>query len=176
MHSQPPLPTALLPPDHPERAVLAAEVHARPPQPLQAPSRASYVAVQIDTEARAAELTHIEALCRLAGVPAPPASGTQWSASMGALRFKWERHGEFSSYTVFAAGLGTPPFAQPAAALLPAGWLAGVPGQTVFAAHAELAPAAGLTSGPSDAPTAAQLGAYFDSQVVVGVGIGDGAG
>ncbi len=170
------MPLTLLPPDHPERAMLAAEVHARPPQPLQAPGRASYVAVQIDNEARAAELAHIETLCRLAGVAAPPAGGTQWSASLGALRFKWERHGEFSSYTVFAAGLGSPPFADPAAALLPAGWLADVPGQTVFAAHAELALASGLTAGAGDAPSAAQLGAYFNHQVVVGVAIGGGAG
>ena len=98
--------------------------------------------------------------------------GTQWSASLGSLRFKWERHGEFSSYTVFAVGLGSLPFAAPAVALLPAGWLAGVPGQTVFAAHAELAAATGLASGPGDAPSAAQLAAYFDNQMVVGVAIG----
>ena len=166
----------LLPPDHPERALLAAEVHARPPEPLQAPSRASYVAVQIDIEARAAELAHIETLCRLAGVASPPVGGTQWVADLGALRFKWERHGEFSSYTVFTAGLGGAPFADPAAGLLPAGWLAGVPGQTVFAAHAELAPAAGLAAGTGETPTAAQLAAAFDHHVVVGVGIGGGAG
>ena len=176
MHAQPPRSNALLPPDHPERAVLAAEVHARPPQPLQAPSRASYVAVQIDSDDRAAELAHLEALCRLLGVAPPPAGGTQWSASVGALRFKWERHGEFSSYTVFSTGLGSPPFADPAAGLLPTGWLAGVPGHTVFAAHAELAAATGLANDAGDAPTAAQLGAYFGSQVVVGVGLGDGAG
>ena len=47
-------PLPLLPPDHPDRASLAAEVHARPPEPLNAPSRATYVAVRIDTEQRAA--------------------------------------------------------------------------------------------------------------------------
>ena len=33
-----------LPPDHPERRLLADEVHARPPEPVDTPSRASYVA------------------------------------------------------------------------------------------------------------------------------------
>ena len=172
--------TPLLPPDHPDRAVLAAEVHARPPEPLQAPSRATYVAVRIDGEARAAEMDHIVALCRRSGV-APPAAGvTQWAGHLpterGPVRFKWERHGEFSSYTFFTAGLSSQPFAEPVVGLLPPGWLAGVPGQTVFAAHAKLALADMLCDGPGGTPSAAQLAAHFGANVVVGAGIGDGAG
>ena len=36
---------AILPPDHADRIALAHEVHARPPEPLETPSRATYVAV-----------------------------------------------------------------------------------------------------------------------------------
>ena len=191
----PPAPThALLPPDHPDRAQLAAEVHARPPEPLTAPRRASYVAVRIEADARDAELAHISALCRQYGVAPPPGGGTQWAADLGPLRFKWERHGEFSSYTFFAPSLGPLPFAESAAMSLPAGWLAAVPGLTVCAAHAELAsapPGAGHPVGASpgatiadrarDAgldglPSAPQLAAAFDANVVVGAHIGEGAG
>jgi uncharacterized membrane-anchored protein len=168
--------TALLPPDHPDRASLAAEVHARPPEPLAAPSRATYVAVRIDGDARTAELAHIVTLCQHYGVASPPAGGTQWVATLGPLRFKWERHGEFSSYTFFTPGLSAQPFAEPVAALLPAGWLAGVPGLTVFAAHAKLVPAAQLDNGPRGLPSAEQLAQHFGAHVVVGAGIGDGAG
>ncbi len=193
--STPPAPNgALLPPDHPDRAQLAAEVHARPPEPLTAPRRASYVAVRIEADARDRELAHISALCCQHGVAPPPGGGTQWAADLGPLRFKWERHGEFSSYTLFAPGLGSTPFAEPAALSLPAGWLAAVPGLTVFAAHAELAnavPGVGQPLGaspgaatadptPDDAPdglpSAGQLAAAFEANVVVGAGIGDGAG
>ncbi len=163
----------LLPPDHPDRAMLAAEVHARPPEPLAAPSRASYVAVRIEGEARAAELAHIAALCTRHGVAPPPGSVTQWAATLGPLRFKWERHGEFSSYTFFIRGLSPAPFSEPVAALLPAGWLAGVPGLTVFAAHAKLAAA---PAGPGALPSSDELAAHFGANVVVGAGIGDGAG
>ena len=172
---------ALLPPDHPDRAALAAEVHARPPEPLVAPSRASYVAVRIEAEARAAELAHIASLCAGFGLP-PPAGGTQWAADLGRVRFKWERHGEFSSYTVFDRGtaLQSEPFAEPVAALLPVGWLAAVPGLTVFAAHAELATAPQQASagadGPQALPPAELLAARFGANVVVGAGIGEGAG
>jgi uncharacterized membrane-anchored protein len=168
--------TPLLPPDHPDRAALAAEVHARPPEPLSAPCRASYVAVRIDAEARSAEMEHIVALCGQAGLAPPQAGATQWAASLGAVRFKWERHGEFSSYTFFTPGLSRQPFAEPVVGLLPPGWLAGVPGQTVFAAHAKLAAADALDVGAGGPPSAAQLAAHFGSHVVVGAGIGDGAG
>jgi len=169
--------TPLLPPDHPDRAGLAAEVHARPPEPLSAPSRATYVAVRIDAEARGAEASHIAALCSEAGLVPPAAGTTQWAATLGALRIKWERHGEFSSYTFFTGGLSSMPFAEPVVALLPAGWLAGVPGLTVFAAHAKLVPAALLLGEASAAaPSPAQLAAHFGTNVVVGAGLGDGAG
>lgn len=168
----------LLPPDHPDRAALAAEVHARPPEPLRPPARASYVAVRIEAESRAAEAAHLAALCRQCGVAAPADGVTQWVGTLGALRCKWERHGEFSSYTFFTPGLSATPFAEPVAALLPPGWLAGVPGQTVFAAHAQLVPAAQLQAdGPALAPPPPELlAAHFDANVVIGGGIGDGAG
>ncbi len=172
--------TPLLPPDHPDRASLAAEVHARPPEPLQAPSRATYVAVRIDGDARAAELAHIVALCQRSGVVPPAAGVTQWAGQLptaqGPVRFKWERHGEFSSYTFFTPGLSSQPFAEPVVALLPPGWLAGVPGQTVFAAHAKLALADMLADGPGGTPSPTQLAAHFGTNVVVGAGIGEGTG
>ncbi len=190
--AEPPEPTALalasprlLPPDHPDRNTLAAEVHARPPEPLAAPSRASYVAVRVEPEARGAEHAHITALCQSLGVAPPPAHHTHWTGTLGALRFKWERHGEFSSYTVFCAGLAAQPFAEPAAQLLPTAWLADVPGLTVFACHAELAHAApgainANTNSPAGMPPRAaqapDLATYFGPQPVVGAEIGDGAG
>ncbi len=171
-----PTPPSLLPPDHPERALLAAEVHARPPEPLTAPSRASYVALRIEAEARAAERSHIAGLCASYGVAAPSPDATQWAGALGPLRFKWERHGEFSSFTFFTPGLSPLPFSEPVAALLPAGWLAGLPGLTVFAAHAKLVSAAMLAQPPHLQILADQLAAHFGPELVVGAAIGDGAG
>ena len=164
----------LLPPDHPDRALLAAEVHARPPEPLAAPSRASYVAVRIEDTERAAELTHIRALCDQFDLQPPTLGANQWASTLGGLRFKWERHGEFSSYTFFSPSLSTTPFSTPVVGSLPAGWLAGVPGLTVFAAHAELVSGSGFAE--SGMPSPEQLAAHFGANVVVGAGIGDGSG
>jgi len=160
----------LLPPDHPDRIALADEVHARPPEPLETPSRATYVAVLVAHDDRARELAHLRDLCAAHGVPGPADGATHFSTSLGALRVKWERHGEFSGYTFFTAGRSPEPFSEPPALLLPAGWLAAVPGVTVVAAHAKLVPAG------DGVPDAALLARHFTGNMAVGAEIGDGAG
>ncbi|MEP7297896.1 MAG: DUF3422 domain-containing protein [Burkholderiales bacterium] len=162
----------LLPPDHPERYALADEVHARPPEPLESPSRATYLAVLIDAEDREHERDHLVTLCAHHAVAPPPAGATHFIAGLGALRLKWERHGEFSGYTFSVAGHGIAPWSEPPSALLPPGWLAAVPGTTVVAAQAELWPA----DADGSVPDAATLAQHFGPQIVVGAEIGDGAG
>jgi uncharacterized membrane-anchored protein len=160
----------LLPPNHPERFVLAEEVHARPPMPVETPSRASYVAILVDPDDRDRERQHLATLCGRHASPAPAPGATQFSAKLGALRVKWERHGEFSGYTFFADGAGGTPFAEPAASLLPSGWLAAVPGATIAAVHAAVLKIEGET------PDFASLAGHFAGNIVVGSGLADGAG
>ncbi|KQW42024.1 MULTISPECIES: DUF3422 family protein [unclassified Roseateles] len=161
----------LLPADLPERAALSLEVHARPSEPLAAPGRASYVAVLVDADERERELAHLARLCRAHGQPAPPPDAVHWSGHIGDVRLKWERHGEFSSYTLLMPGRATVPFGDPPAVHLPPGWLAAVPGMTAYAGHAELLQA-------EEAPEALselQQG-FFGGRPVVGSAVGDGAG
>jgi uncharacterized membrane-anchored protein len=157
------------PPDHAQRLVLAEEVHARPPEAVRTPARASYVAVLVDSDDRERERRHLESLCQRYGVTAPPVSATHFRASLGALRLKWERHGEFSGYTFIVDGGAERPFADTAAALLPAAWLAAIPGQTIAAVHAELRQAGMLP------PDAAALAQWFDGHTVAGAEIAEGA-
>ncbi len=160
---------SMFPPDHALRITLADEVHARPPEPMRAPARASYVAVLVEPTLRAQELQHLGTLCARFGVEPPAAGATHFRAALGALRLKWERHGEFSGYTILAEGRGAHLFAEPPAAALPAGWLAAVPGQTVAAAMAELLPAADLQAEP------AALAEAFDGPPLIGADIAEGA-
>ncbi|CAN5136270.1 DUF3422 domain-containing protein [soil metagenome] len=160
----------MLPPDHPHRLSLADEVHARPPEPLETPCRATYVAVLIDPDDRERERAHIAALCARYAVQPPAASATHFSIRIGTIRFKWERHGEFSGFTLFAPGAGHELFGETVATLLPAGWLAGLPGTTIVAAHAE------LMAAPAEPLATATLARYFGTNVVVGGEIGGGAG
>jgi uncharacterized membrane-anchored protein len=162
------------PPDHPQRIALADEVHARPPELLSTPVRVSYVAVLIDSEAREQELRHLQSLCKRYDVAGPADDATHFRTRLGAVpgavRVKWERHGEFSGYTVSVEGLAEAPFDAPAAQQLPPGWLAAVPGRTVAAVHAE------VTSAALGVPDAAALAQRFAGQLVVGAEIAEGAG
>ncbi|HEY6134643.1 MAG TPA: DUF3422 domain-containing protein [Rubrivivax sp.] len=160
----------LLPADHPEREVLAEEVHARPPVPVETPSRASYVAVLVGPDDRERERQHLAALCAQHAVEPPAEGATQFSARLGTLLVKWERHGEFSGYTFFASGSAQARFDDPAVRLLPESWLAGVPGVTIAAVHGLV-----LRWGEG-VPTAAALAEYFDAHIVVGAELAEGAG
>ena len=157
------------PPDHAQRYLLAEEVHARPPEALHSPARCSYLAVLVDAEQREAELRHLARLCQQRGVSPPAENATHFRTDLGALRLKWERHGEFSGYTFSVAGAEGKPFDEAAASLLPTGWLAAVPGHTMAAVQAELR--RGVDS-PFDAEALARL---FGSHTVVGARVADGA-
>ncbi len=174
-------PTALVvsifPPDHPQRITLADEVHARPPELLPTPARVSYVAVLVDSEARQQELRHLQSLCARYDVAGPLVDATHFrtrlGAAPGALRVKWERHGEFSGYTFSVEGLAEVSFDASAAQQLPVGWLAAVPGRTVAAVHAEVTAA---QPGLPSAPDAQALARRFGGHMVVGADIAEGAG
>jgi uncharacterized membrane-anchored protein len=160
----------LLPPDHPERFVLAEEVHARPPEAVDAPARATYVAVLVDADDRDRERAHVAQLCERFAVAPPPPGATHFSARLGGLKLKWEKHGEFSSYTFFQKGVAEVPFTEPASHALPPNWLAGLPGRTMVGAHAR------FMKGGERVPPVAELTAYFDGTMPVGAVIGGGAG
>ncbi|MBP6763726.1 MAG: DUF3422 domain-containing protein [Rubrivivax sp.] len=157
-----------LPPNHAERFALAEEVHARPPEPIPTPARASYVAVLVDADDRGRESAHLARLCERYAVTPPAREVTHFSARFGGLRLKWERHGEFSSWTMMAPGAERTPFAEPAAELLPEGWLRGLPGTTLVAAHAVIAQA------PDSPPDEDELTRYFEDHPVLGAEVADG--
>ena len=154
-----------LPADHPDRLALANEVHARSPSPLTTPARVTHVSVLLAGDARAAEAAHLADLFRSFGLDWPADAGDQVSAQLGAIWFTWERHGEFSGFTCTVSGAGT----EPAGASLPAGWLAALPGQTVFAAHAS------TLAEPAGGVTPELLARHFGSQPVIGAEVASGA-
>jgi uncharacterized membrane-anchored protein len=160
-----------LPPDHPERVAVANEVHARPYEALETPQRAEYLALTFAKDEREREILHLAELCRSFNVVPPRADVSHFSASLGAVRVKWERHTEFSGYTFFAPGDSAEGFGELASFALPEGWLAAIPGKTIAAARAKLAKFAFQTA-DSD-----YVDAHFGGSVVVGAEIGGtGAG
>jgi uncharacterized membrane-anchored protein len=132
-----------LPANHPLRIELNDEVHARPPEALKAPLRATLLALLADGSSREAEWEMVCALARRFGVAPPPAGRNHFSADLGPFRLKWERHTEFSRLKFIVAGAESAPFAEPAIAAVPADWVAALPGRVLVATHATILPDAG---------------------------------
>lgn len=160
--------------DHPDRFPLAAEVHARPSVELETPMRASYVAVLIEAENRDQELQHLVSLCQRFAVAPPVKGATHFGAKLGQVQIKWERHSEFSGYTFFVPAFvpdrSPKPFSEPAVSFLPDGWLDGIPGQRIVAAHAKLVRA------NEELPSESELAEMFADNTPVGAEIGEGVG
>ncbi len=161
----------MLPANHPLRLSLANEVHARPPELLVAPLRLSYLAVYSDWDHRAAQWAHVCALVHRYDVKAPEPHANHFSADLGPFRVKWELHAEFARYTFIAHGVDGDLFANPALDLLPADWVASIPGELLVAAHVVMVPGTTL---PADYDEIAHE--HFAGNAMVGAGVAGGAG
>jgi uncharacterized membrane-anchored protein len=163
--------TALLPGvSHPLRESVINELHARPFEQLKPPARASHLAVvtgESDEVAREKH-AHFLRLCARYDV-APPGEGAKhFVQDLGPFRVRWERHGEFCTYTFLRDGPFADPFADPVINLVPRDWLDTIPGQVLVAAHVALE--------DRDAPEreAVALSRLFNHHGLIGSGIGGG--
>jgi uncharacterized membrane-anchored protein len=119
--------------DHPQRLALAGEVHARPYEVLAAPVRASHLAfVQAAPED---ERAHLARLLAGHGAEAPGQATAYFVRDLGNARLRWERHAEFSTYTLLRFDPFDTPFGATALDLLPTDWLEAIPGQMLTAVH-----------------------------------------
>ncbi|WP_448189084.1 DUF3422 family protein [Azospirillum sp. sgz301742] len=148
--------------EHALRVPLTNEVHARPSEAMRAPVRATMLAMLSGEAAGERERAHLEQLCDWAGVARPAAGATHYSGAFGSFRLKWERHTEFSTWTVFREGAFGEPFADPALNALPRDWLAGLAGELLVGVHVAVIDA------DAAEPTPAQLAGIFGSDAYVG--------
>jgi uncharacterized membrane-anchored protein len=159
--------------DHPLRVELSNELHARPPQAVRAPARATLVAMLTGEAGTEDERRHLAELCAWAAIPAPPPGAVHFSGDFGTFRLRWERHTECSTWIVLRGG-GFPepltdPFAETALAAVPPGWVAGLAGERIAAAHLAFLP-----EGAAE-PDRERLTAFFGAESYGGAGIAGGA-
>lgn len=126
--------SGVLPADHRLRVPLNDEVHARPPEPLEAPSRLSYLVLLSDAAQREAGFRAICGLAARFDAPVPAEGANHYRADLGPFRLKWERHSEFVRYTVIVPGGGE----ETALSSVPADWVAALPGELLVATHVTL--------------------------------------
>ncbi|MGD9834235.1 MAG: DUF3422 family protein [Piscinibacter sp.] len=125
---------------HPLRETLHHEVHARPYERLNAPLLLSHVALV--GNAGSAERDHLAGLLRSRQLPVPAEGASHFSADIGGLRLRWEKHGEFHTCTAWKRLASVPEsFAPLPIDDLPADWRAGLPGQWLVGMHVLVKPA-----------------------------------
>jgi uncharacterized membrane-anchored protein len=161
----------MLPPNHALRAELNDEVHARPSDALDTPSRISYLALLSEGASRDADLTHAASLIQRLGGRVPERAANHFSVQIGGRTIRWERHTEFVRYTFIAPSAATDPFATTALSELPGDWVSSIPGKVMVASHGALLRME--TSEPDYEDIAER---WFDGNVLVGSKVGDDAG
>ncbi len=120
---------------HPLKEALYQESHSRPFPRLPTPCRVSLLVVPFGAATAEQERAH---LCRLAQdfqAPTPEPGCLSYTENLGTVRVRWQRHGEFSSYAFFEAGLYQEPFSNPPLKRIPPAWMEGIPGKLLISTH-----------------------------------------
>ncbi|MEZ5644943.1 MAG: DUF3422 domain-containing protein [Burkholderiaceae bacterium] len=131
-------PTRILPHEDPLRVQLHNEVHARPSARIRLPALVVFVAVANEGISREQECEHLRRLPGQDGLRPEDLQGHFLRLRMPGYTLKWERHTEFTRYSLVqplpdGAGLGACDPDILSHLVLPAGWLSDIPGRT-FAA------------------------------------------
>lgn len=128
--------STILPPDDQQRRILHDEVHARPPARIRLPALIIHVAVLNDGISREEELRHLRRLPGQADVELEP-SAVFLRLRLGGHSLKWERHGEFTRYSLVQAlparAPASPEHGLAAPLAVNAEWLQAIPGRTFCA-------------------------------------------
>ena len=126
------------PRQHPQRAALHNEIHARPPEAFDPPLALSHLVMVCDVAEREASREHVAAILRDHHLPSPEPGCTHLRMDVGAFRIRWELHTEFVTWT-FSRPLQTEAFTErdpePASRVVPQDWLAALPGQCLASMH-----------------------------------------
>jgi uncharacterized membrane-anchored protein len=128
----------LLPADDPLRRSLHDEVHARPSARVHLPALVVYVVVLNEGITREDEYAHLRRLPGQHALTMADLQGNFLRLRLGGHALKWERHGEFTRYSIVQP---LPESATPEAAdeelqrwlAVEPGWLRAIPGRTMAA-------------------------------------------
>ena len=130
--------TQLLPPDASMRADLHNEVHARPPARIRLPALVVYVAVLNEGVTRVDELSHLQLLPQHGHLTIDDLKNSFLRLRCGDHSIRWERHSEFTRYTIVQSLEATESHEGAASDLVsrlrtPPNWLGSIPGKTMVA-------------------------------------------
>ena len=159
---------AYLPPDDLLRRTLHNEVHARPQARIRMPALVLYVAVFNADVSREQECAHLRLLPGQQDLTLEQMQSNFLRLRLSGYTLKWERHSEFTRYSLVqslpeGALQGISDADLLASLMLPPGWLRGIPGRTLAAIQLML-----LHGNLLDTPACmAQAQAWFGEQTLM---------
>ncbi len=162
-----------LPLDDDQRRQLHNEVHARPSARVRLPALIVYVAVLNEGVAREQEWQHLKNLPGHADLALARLNGNFLRLRCDGFTVKWERHTEFTRYSIVQhlpehAGWGSVSPELAPSVVTGTDWLRAIPGKTVAAIHL------GMLTAPLDAPDlVVQALAWLGEGAVVGSRMGN---
>lgn len=125
---------------HPLRDALYDELHARPFQLIGTPQQITHLAFSADARESEEAFRLVCDLCRRYSVNQPSPDTVSYHQDFGEFAVRWERHMEFYALTFMRpAEVEGAPFEHPVIRLLPADWMALLPGQAIAAFHMVIA-------------------------------------
>ncbi|WP_448205866.1 DUF3422 family protein [Azospirillum sp. sgz302134] len=155
---------------HPLRGLLNQELHARPFLSVEAPARVLHIALLETADGEPTGHTMLVELCRLWNVPMPPADSAHFSAQADGVRLKWERHTEFTTFTLSCEGPFDTPFDNRLLQRVPMPWWKRLRGRVLVAAQVAIG------TGPVEGDPVAAMSRHFSGVPVAGSRVlGDGA-
>lgn len=162
-----------LPPDDAQRWALHNEIHARPSARVRLPALIVYVAVLNHGVTREQECTHLQRLPGHADLSPERLSGNFLRLRCDGYTLKWERHTEFTRYSIVQAlpahagwGSALPELAPHVAT--GTDWLRGIPGQTMVAIQLAMLP-----EGMDDPQWQAKAQAWLGDGALIGSRMGN---
>ncbi len=133
----------MLPINHPDRLSLQAEIHARPHARIRLPALVTNVSVFSEGVSVEDELKVLRQLPGQQNLTTVDAINNFLRLRIADYKVKWERHGEFTRYSItqtlpaeFGWGQSDPDLSL--ILKLPVGWLASLPGKTISATQLAL--------------------------------------
>lgn len=165
-----------LPPDSPMRAQLHDEVHARPVARIRIPALVTHIAVLNSDIPIEREHEHLRRLIESSGAVFTLREPGFLRMRLETFTVKWERHGEFSRYSITqtidqAAIWGADDPDLLAYVEAPADWLATIPGRTIAAMQIVLL----RSNGESDEKATTMAQSLLGGGRLAGSAVKDGA-
>lgn len=95
---------------HPDRFRLTEELHARPFESSVAPIDAFLFAKHTGEGSTEAEFEHLKGFCKHHQLTPPKVNCRHYRCQVLGQTIRWERHGEFTTFTLYSPSIGASPF------------------------------------------------------------------